>query len=257
METTVDEVADGIYRLSTFVPAANLPFNQYLIRAEEPVLFHAGNRQLFEPVSEAVGRVVPPGQLRWLTFGHVEADECGAMNRWLEAAPGLQILHGLTGTLVSLNDLADRPPRSVTDGETVDLGGKRIRWINTPHVPHGWDAGLIYEETTGTLLAGDLFTASGPAPATTDSDIVTPATEAEELYRYTAITPSTGPVIRGLAGLEPATLALMHGPAFTGDGAGALRALGDYYDDCLRQQLADRPDVARVLPGPSDSRPAE
>ena len=248
METTVHEIADGIYRLSTFVPAADLPFNQYLVMAEEPMLFHAGNRQLFEPVSEAVAQVLRPERLRWLTFGHVEADECGAMNRWLDAAPALQVLHGLTGIMVSVNDLADRPPRPVSDGETVDLGGKRIRWINTPHVPHGWDAGLIYEESTGTLLAGDLFTANGMSPAMTTSDIVAPAMAAEEKYHFSAITPATGPVIRGLADLAPATLALMHGPAFTGDTAGALRALGDYYDGCLRQQLADRPDAARVLP---------
>ncbi len=245
MDTTVHEVADGIYRLSTFLPAANLPFNQYLIVAEEPMLFHAGHRQLFSQVSQAVARVMPPERLRWLTFGHVEADECGAMNRWLQAAPGLQVVHGATGVLVSLNDLADRPPRAVADNETMDLGGKRIRWINTPHVPHGWDAGLIYEETTGTLFAGDLFTAQGPSPATTTADIVAPAIDAENKFHFTAVTPSTGPVIRALAGLDPSTLALMHGPAFTGAAAGALHSLADSYDSLLHQHLTGRHDKPR------------
>jgi flavorubredoxin len=164
------------------------------------------------------------------------------MNGWLQAAPDCQVVHGATGVLVSLNDLADRPPRVIGDGETMDLGGKRIRWINTPHVPHGWDAGLICEEATRTLFAGDLFTAQGPAAASTDADIVGPAIEAENAFHFTAITPSTGPVIRALADLDPSALALMHGPAFTGAAAGALRSLADYYDGLLRQQLAERDD---------------
>jgi flavorubredoxin len=242
MDTTVHEIADGIYRISTFLPAANLPFNQYLILAEEPMLFHAGHRQLFGQVSEAVARVIPLGRLRWLTFGHVEADECGAMNRWLQAAPDCQVVHGATGVLVSLNDLADRPPRMIADREAIDLGGKSIRWINTPHLPHGWDAGLICEESTSTLFAGDLFTAQGPTAASTDADIVSPAIDAENTFHFTAITPSTGPVIRTLADLDPSALALMHGPAFTGAAPEALRSLADYYDGLLRQQLTERDD---------------
>ncbi|MFC7718555.1 oxygen-binding di-iron domain-containing protein [Nonomuraea recticatena] len=139
-------------------------FNQYLVDAEEPLLFHTGLRGLFPLVSAAVERVMPVERLRWVTFGHLEADECGSMNSWLAAAPHAQIAHGALGCLVSVNDLADRPPRPLADGEVMDLGGKRMRRIETPHVPHGWDAGLFFEETTGTLLCGDLFTSMGSPP---------------------------------------------------------------------------------------------
>ncbi len=139
METKIDEIASGIYRLSTWIPAVAPPqgftFNQFLIDADEPMLFHCGQRQLFPLVSEAVARVMPLDRLRWISFGHVEADECGSMNLWLAAAPKAQIAHGQLGCEVSLQDLADRPPRALADGETLDLGGKRMRWIGTPHVP--------------------------------------------------------------------------------------------------------------------------
>ncbi|HUF83776.1 MAG TPA: MBL fold metallo-hydrolase, partial [Acidimicrobiia bacterium] len=168
MKTTVDEIADGIHRLSTYVPDADFMFNQFVITADEPLLFHCGPRQMFPLVSEAAARVVPLEKLRWITFGHVEADECGSMNEWLAAAPDAQVAHGATGVLVSLDDLADRPPRPLQDGEVIDLGGKRVRHLDTPHVPHAWEARLLFEETTGTLLCGDLFTATGDSPALTD-----------------------------------------------------------------------------------------
>src|SRR5579872_6798653 len=140
VDTKVDEIADGIYRLSTWVsdiaPPAGFTFNQFLVQAEEPLLFHTGPRAMFPLVSEAVGGILPVEQLRWITFGHVEADECGSMNQWLAAAPEAQVAHGAIGCLVSLNDLADRPPRVLADGEVLDLGAKRVRWIDTPHVPH-------------------------------------------------------------------------------------------------------------------------
>ena len=230
METTTHEIADGIHRISTFIPEVGIPFNQYLVVADEPLLFHTGMRQLFPLVSEAVARIIDPTTLRHVTFGHVEADECGAMNQWLAVAPQAQVVHGNIGVLVSLNDQADRPPRALADGEVVDLGGKRVRWIDTPHVPHGWDAGVVYEETTGTLFVGDLFTALGDAPALSDADIVGPAQAAEDVFRATSLTPITAPTIRKLADLEPDTLALMHGPAFTGDGRAALEALADFYE---------------------------
>ena len=175
METTVDEINDGIYRLSTYVPEADFMFNQFVIDAEEPLLFHCGPRQLFPLVSEALARIVPLERLRWITFGHVESDECGSMNEWLAAAPRAEVAHTGVGCMVSVNDLADRPPRAVADGEVIDLGGKRVRHLDTPHVPHGWDAHLLFEETTGTLLCGDLFTATGKSPALTEDDIVEPA----------------------------------------------------------------------------------
>jgi flavorubredoxin len=235
MQTKVDEIADGIYRVSTFVPEVAAPagfaFNQFVVLGDEPLLFHTGHRRMFPLVREAVSRVVAPERLRWITFGHFEADECGAMNEWLAVAPGAEVAHGRTGVDVSLNDQADRPPRALADGEVIDLGGgKRLRYLDTPHTPHGWDAGLLYEESTGTLLCGDLFTQLGDNPALTEGDIVGPAIAAEELFAYSSLNPAMGTTIRTLAALAPRTLALMHGPSFAGDGAAALRALADDYD---------------------------
>jgi flavorubredoxin len=186
---------------------------------------------MFPLVRSAVSRLLPPEQLRWIAFGHYEADECGAMNEWLEVSPRAQVAHGQTGCLVSLNDMADRTPRVLQDGETIDLGnGKRVRYLDTPHIPHGWEAGVIYEETTGTLLCGDLFTQLGDGPAVTTSDIVGPAIAAEDLFKYSSLNPGMGTTIRSLAKLAPQTLALMHGPSFTGNGAAALCTLADDYD---------------------------
>ena len=234
MTTRLDEIAEGIYRISTFVPEvappAGFAFNQYLVLADEPLLFHTGHRRMFAAVREAVSWVMPPERLRWISFGHVEADECGAMNLWLAEAPHAEIAHGATGVDVSLNDLADRPPRILADGEAIDLGGKRVRYIDTPHTPHGWDAGLLYEETTGTLLCGDLFTQTGRTAPLTHGDIVGPASAAEDLFGFSTLHPEMGATIRRLAALAPKTLALMHGPAFAGDGGAALLALADDYD---------------------------
>lgn len=235
MDTRVDEIADGIYRLSTFVPEIAAPagftFNQFLVLGEEPLLFHTGLRRMFPLVREAVTRLIPPERLRWIAFGHYEADECGAMNEWLAIAPGAQVAHGQTACLVSLNDMTDRAPRVLADGEVVDLGrGRRLRYIDTPHIPHGWEAGVMLDETTGTLLCGDLFTQLGDGPALTGGDVVGPAITAEDLFQYSSLNPAMGDTIRGLARLSPRTLALMHGPSFTGDGAAALRALAEDYD---------------------------
>lgn len=243
METRINEIADGIYRLSTFVPdiapPAGFTFNQFLILGEEPMLFHAGLRNVFPLAHAAVGRVIAPEKLRWIAFGHYEADECGAMNEWLAVAPHAQVAHGRTGCLVSLNDMADRAPRILEDGETIDLGGgKRVRYLDTPHIPHGWDAGVLYEEENGTLLCGDLFTQIGDGAALTESDIVGPAIAAEDMFRYSSLNPGMGRTIRKLADLAPRTLALMHGPSFRGDGAGALRALADDYDYRVRVAMS-------------------
>ena len=241
METRISEIADGIYRLSTFVPEiappAGFTFNQFLIDADQPLLFHCGPRGMFASISAAVAQVLPPEQLRWIAFGHVESDECGAMNAWLAAAPQAVVAHGAIGCMVSLNDLADRPPRALADGEVIDLGGKRVRHIDTPHVPHAWEARVLYEETTGTLLCGDLFTHIGNGPAVTSSDIVGPAVAAEDAFRATCLTPTTAPTIRRLARLAPRTLALMHGSSFAGDCAGALAALADDYARRLEQAI--------------------
>ena len=235
METKINEISDGIYRLSTFVPdiapPAGFTFNQFLVLGEEPLLFHTGLRKMFPLTRSAVSRIIAPERLRWIAFGHYEADECGAMNEWLAVAPDAQIAHGQTGCLVSLTDMADRAPRILTDGETIDLGGgKRVRYIDTPHTPHGWDAGVMFEESTRTLMCGDLFTQLGDGPALTEGDVVGPAIAAENLFQYSSLAPGMGKTIRGLSALAPRTLALMHGPSFAGDGAAALHALADDYD---------------------------
>ncbi|MDY0872174.1 oxygen-binding di-iron domain-containing protein [Dongia rigui] len=243
METHIAEIADGIYRLSTYVaeiaPPAGFTFNQFLVLGEEPLLFHTGPRGMFPSVRAAMARVMDPANLRWITFGHVEADECGAMNEWLKVAPRAQVAHGRTGCFVSLNDLADRAPRMLDDGEVIDLGSsKRIRYLDTPHVPHGWEAGLYVEETSGTLLCGDLFTQLGNGPALVSSDIVGPAIAAEDMFKSSSLHPSMGATIRRLADLKPQRLALMHGPSFEGDASAALLALGDYYDRQHQAQAA-------------------
>ncbi len=235
METSISEIADGIYRISTFVPdiapPAGFTFNQFLVLGDEPLMFHTGLRKMFPLKREALSRLIPPERLRWIAFGHFEADECGAMNEWLGVAPQAQLAHGRTGCMVSLNDMADRAPRELQDGEIIDLGrGKRVRYIDTPHIPHGWDAGVVYEESTGTLLCGDLFTQLGNGPALTEGDIVGPAIAAEDLFKYSCLNPDMGTTIRALAKLSPRRLALMHGPSFSGDGEAALRALADDYD---------------------------
>jgi flavorubredoxin len=234
METQVDEIADGIFRLSTFVaeiaPPVGFTFNQFLVRADEPLLFHTGPRAMFPLVRQALERVVPAESLRWVTFGHVESDECGAMNEWLAVAPAAQVAHGAIGCMVSIDDLADRPPRPLADGEVLDLGDKRLRHLDTPHVPHNWEANVYYEETTGTLLCGDLFTHLGNGPALTEADIVGPAIEGEEAFHASSLGPTTAITMRRLAELEPQVLGLMHGSSYRGDGGAALWALADQYE---------------------------
>jgi flavorubredoxin len=237
METRVDEIAERIYRLSTFLPAVGpggLTFNQFLVEAEQPLLFHCGQRALYPAVSRAVASVMEPKRLRWIAFSHIEADECGALNEWLDAAPNATVTHGGIGCAIWLNDQAPRPPRALADGEVLDLGGRRVRRLDTPHVPHCWDAGLLYEETTGTLFTSDLFTHAGDPAALVHGDIVGPASAAEKQFGYTTISPNTGATIRRLAALGPRTLAVMHGSSFTGDGGSALGSLAGFYDERLR-----------------------
>jgi flavorubredoxin len=233
MDTRISEVADHVYRFSTFVPdigPTGFTFNQYFIDDEQPLLFHTGPRAMFPLVADAIATVTPLQRLRWITFGHLESDECGAMNELLAAAPHAEVAHGALGCMVSFNDLADRAPVPLADGQVIELGEHRVRHIDTPHVPHAWEARLLYEETTNTLLCGDLFTQLGDGPAVTSDDIVGPAAQAEDVFGASCLTPRTGPTIRDLAGLAPATLAVMHGSCFTGDGATALLALADDYD---------------------------
>jgi flavorubredoxin len=238
MDTRVDEIAEGIYRLSTFLPQvgpSGLTFNQFLVDAAEPLLFHCGQRALFGAVSQAVARVMDPKRLRFIAFSHIEADECGALGEWLDAAPGATVTHGAIGCAIWLNDQSPRPPRMLKDGEVLDLGNRRVRRLDTPHVPHCWDAGLLYEETTGTLFTSDLFTHAGDPAALTEGDIVGPAVAAEKQFGYTALTPATGATIRRLAALGPRTLAVMHGSSFSGAAASTLESLANFYDEALQK----------------------
>ena len=220
MEPNISEIADGIYRINTpwQLPDGAFSFNQYLLLADEPLLFHAGLRALFPHVREAVAAVMPVERLRHVAFSHVEADECGALNLWLEAAPEAAPLCSAIAAMVSIGDLADRAPRGLADGETVDLGGRRVRWLDAPHVPHGWECGYLFEESSRTLLCGDLFTQPGSShPALTSGDILGPSEAMRSGLDYWTHAASTRPTLERLASLEPTTLACMHGSAWTGD----------------------------------------
>jgi flavorubredoxin len=236
MHPTIDEISDGIYRIATWVPDIGpdgFTFNQFLVAADEPLLFHTGPRGMFPLVAEAVATVLPVESLRWITFGHVESDECGAMNMWLAAAPGSQVAHGALGCDVSLNDMCDRPPRALADGEVIDLGGKVVRQIPTPHVPHGWEAQVFFEETTATLLCGDLFSQVGAGPALTTDDLVDPAMAAEAMFHSSSLAPATVATLQALGDLAPTTLAIMHGSSFQGDGKRALHDLAASYEQLI------------------------
>jgi flavorubredoxin len=241
MDTRIDEISAGLFRFSTFVPhiapPAGFTFNQFLVLGQEPLLFHLGHRKTFPLTAAAVSRVLPLERLRWLSFGHVEADECGAMNDWLAAVPNAEIVHGMIGARVSIDDMADRPAHTIADDEVLDIGDRMLRFIATPHVPHGWEAGVFFEETTETLLCGDLFTHPGNGPAITETDVVAPAMAAEDLFGFSSLSPTTGATLRKLAALQPAALALMHGSSFRGDCSAALRVLADRYDSLVRAAL--------------------
>jgi flavorubredoxin len=232
METKIDEIALDVFRLSTWIaeiaPPAGFTMNQFLVRGEEPFLFHTGLRQLFPLVSEAVARILPPSDLRWISFAHVEADECGAMNQFLAVAPQAEVVHGGLACMVSLNDLADRMPRPIDD-QPLDIGGHVLRFVPTPHVPHNWESGLWFDETTGTLFAGDLLTHVGDGPAVVESDLVERALAAEEMFHASSLGPDLVPTLHRLADLSPSTLALMHGSSYRGDGADQLRGLAAGY----------------------------
>jgi flavorubredoxin len=227
--TNIAEIAEGIYRINTPVslPDSQFSFNQYLLAADEPLLFHTGLRGLFPAVRDAVAAVMPVEKLRHIAFSHVEADECGSLNQWLEAAPHAAPLCGQIAAMVSVTDMADCPPRVMADGETIDLGGRCVTWIDAPHVPHGWECGFLHEETTNTLFCGDLFTQPGRGEEPlTESDILGPS----EVFRaldYYAHGPNTRHVLERIAARDPETLACMHGSAWRGDGAALILALAD------------------------------
>jgi flavorubredoxin len=227
--TNIHEVAEGIYRINTPVTlpsGAGFSFNQYLILDEEPLLFHAGLRRMFPLVREAVAALMPVENLRYVTVSHTEADEAGALNEWLTAAPRAVALCGSVAAIVSLGDLADRPPRALADGEALRLGAHSVRWFDTPHLPHAWDCGFMAEDRTATLLCGDLFTQGGAdLPPVTEADILGPSEAFRREMDYFSHTKHARAMLERLAAANPLTLACMHGSAWRGDGAALLRAL--------------------------------
>ncbi|MGQ0800695.1 MAG: hypothetical protein ACT4NL_11365 [Pseudomarimonas sp.] len=227
----VDEIAEGIYRLHTPVAlpdGEHFSFNQYLLLDDEPLLFHTGPRALFDGVSAAIRRLMPIERLRWIAFSHVEADECGALNPLLAAAPAALPVCSQIGAMVSVSDLADRPPRALADGERLVTGLHTLQWFDTPHVPHGWDAGLLMDLGSATLFCGDLFTQPGAsAKALTEEDILGPSEAFRRPMDYYAHAPQTRATLLRLAAQQPRTLACMHGSAWRGDGGALLRQLAD------------------------------
>ncbi len=237
MHTNVDQIADRIYRISTCIPElapGGFTFNQFLVDAEEPLLYHTGMHQLFPLVREAVERVMPVERLRWLAFAHLEADECGSVNDFLQVAPNAQVAHGALGVMLSLNDHCVRPPRPMAEGEAIDLGGaslaRRVIEIGTPHVPHNWESHVFFEEETRTLFCGDLLTQLGDGPALRTDDIIEDAVAAEELFHQTSMGPAIPETYRRLAELQPKRLAVMHGSSYEGDCATMLRSMADVFE---------------------------
>ncbi|MGW8180671.1 MAG: MBL fold metallo-hydrolase [bacterium] len=229
--TNVHEVTEGIYRINTpvvFEGGGGFSFNQYLIVDDEPLLFHTGLRKIFPLVREAVETILPVEKLRYLAFSHFEADECGSLNEWLAAAPHASPVCGQVAAMVSVDDVADRPAKALADGETLSLGEHTLKWLNTPHIPHVWETGYLMEQSTSTLLCGDLFTQGGnQLPAITDSDILEPSEGFRKVMDYFSHTRMAEELLEKLATEKPTTLACMHGSAWKGDGAQLLRALGE------------------------------
>jgi flavorubredoxin len=228
--TNVNEIADGIYRISTPIPPDNIPggfsFNQFLIVDEDPLLYHTGLRKMFSLTLEAVRIVLPPERIRYIGVSHTEADECGALNDWLTTAPRAAPLCGKIAAAVSIVDLADRAPQSLADGEVLRLGTHSVKWFDTPHLPHAWDCGHMMELQTQTLLCGDLFTQSGDGnPAITEADILGPSESFRKNMDYYSHSKKAPVMIEWLANENPSTLACMHGSVWKGDGARLLRAL--------------------------------
>jgi flavorubredoxin len=230
--TRVDEIAPDIFRISTYVPDFNLQFNQFLVKDEEPLLFETGMKSLFPIVREAVSRVIAPESLRYITWSHFEPDECGSLNEWLTLAPRAEALTSVVGAMVFVNDGALRHARAVNHDEVFSTGKHRFRFQSTPHLPHGWDAGVLFEETTRTLLSSDLLGHTGDVSPVTESDIVgrfreaTAAFQQGPLANYMPFTPHTDAQIKALASLKPRLLAPMHGSAFAGNGEQALLDMG-------------------------------
>lgn len=234
----VSEIAPDLYRISIYVSEYNLQFNHFLIKDDEPLLFHTGLRRMFPEVRDGVAKILDPARIRWISFSHLEPDECGALNQWLAAAPDAQVVTGLVGGMM-MNDFADRPPRVLPPDQILTTGKYRFRYHPTPQLPHGWDAGVMFEEQSRLLLCSDLFFHNGDVPPITQGDIVGPAKESLKAIQQGPLadiipyTQNTGRILDRLAELNPATLATMHGSSFTGNCAQALRDLNTAMKEVL------------------------
>ncbi|MBZ6078025.1 MBL fold metallo-hydrolase [Microvirga puerhi] len=240
MDITADEIAADVFRVSYYAPELDFTFNQYLVRDDEPLLYHTGFRRTFRKTRDAIARLIDPAKVRWIAYSHFEPDECGALNEWLTAAPESSVIAGPVGGGVVLDDFADRPATILEDNETLSTGRRRFKFLCTPHVPHGWDASLLFEETEGTLFCSDLFLHNGRQSPIVECDIVEPARDqivcssAGPFAHSLPYTTRTDAVFQRLARLNPRTLAVMHGAAFRGDGARALTDLGSVMADLAR-----------------------
>lgn len=237
--TRIDEIAPDIYRISLFSAEAGMQINHFLIKDEEPLLYHAGYKAMFPAMKEAVSKLIDPVQLKWVGFSHFESDECGALNEWLTVAPQAQAVTGIVGAMVNVNDFAIRPARILQDKEILSTGRKSLRYLRTPHVPHGWDAGLFFEETDKTLLTSDLFHQNGDVEAMTSYSLSDRCSELlQEMQQspfsdYIPYSPHVDKILRELADYEPKTLAVMHGSSYSGDGKKAIHELAGVWKEVL------------------------
>ncbi len=239
MAADIAEIAPDVYRISVYFPEFDMQFNHFLVKDEEPLLYHTGLRKMFPEVWEATTRLIDPASLRWIGYSHFESDECGSLNSWLETAPNAQPVCGVVGALVNLNDFSNRPPRIMEDGETLVTGRRRFRFCPTAHVPHGWDSSVMLEETNRTLFCSDLFHHTGQVEPLTESDVVGRtrqtliALQQSPFSGYVPYTAETGRVLHSLADLKPETLAIMHGSSYHGDGERALRDLAVVFREVM------------------------
>ncbi|MCB9782072.1 MAG: MBL fold metallo-hydrolase [Candidatus Omnitrophica bacterium] len=236
----ITEIAPNLFRISVYAEAFDLQFNHFLVRDEEPLLYHTGMRQMFPEVREAVAKIIDPSSLRWISWSHFEVDECGALNAWLETAPHAAPVCGVIGGLVNVTDFSDRPPKMLEPGQILETGERRYRFHSTPHLPHGWDAGAMFEETTATLFCSDLLHQAGRMEPITESDVILERTreailaqQATPLMDYVPYTHNTGRLLGELADFNPKTLAIMHGSSFSGDGGRLLRGLDPIFREVL------------------------
>jgi len=238
------EIAPDVYRLSLFVPQINLQFNHFLVKDDEPLLFHTGSRAMFPALKELVAKVIDPAAIRWIGFSHFETDECGALNQWLAAAPKATPVHGMIGCMVNLNDFSDRPPQILNADDRLTTGKYSFRFVHTPQLPHGWDAGVLFEEKQRTLFCSDLFHQWGECEPICSSDLIERARQTlvgiqqSPYAQYVPYTAQTGSQLESVANLNPATLAVMHGSSYSGDGRKAIRELSKVFREVLGQQVA-------------------